>query len=128
MSNNLKLGQSQGFLFITVAVYLYIFRMKSTRMIGSSLRFLLLAVFVVGGRSNFPNNDKLRTAFEWKDLEYAFPSEGERQQALNNQHYIPHNGIPIDVDIHYKGEVLTVSVKKVYLHFTFQLMGVHVCS
>lgn len=75
-------------------------------MIGSWLRFfvLLTILLAVSGQLNFPaNNDKLKTVFEWKDLEYGFPSEADRQYALNNKYYVPHNGLPIDVDVHYKG-------------------------
>lgn len=83
--------------------------MKYTMMIAGYLRFSFLVALVFGYQSNtnFPtSNDKLRTVFEWKDLEYEFPTEAERQAALNNKLYIPHNGIPIDVDVQYKGNVL----------------------
>lgn len=85
--------------------------MKYTMMIAGYLRFSFLVALVVGYQSNiqpnFPtNNEKLKTVFEWKDLEYEFPNEADRQEALNNKLYVPHNGIPIDVDVQYRGNVL----------------------
>lgn len=97
----------------------YLYRMKSTMMIAGSLRFSFLFALVTGYQASISsNNDKLRTVFEWKDLEYGFPTEADRQQALNNQLYVPHNGVPIDVDVHYKGELFSLYEM---LLFTIQL-------
>lgn len=40
----------------------------------------------------------------WKMLDYNFPSETAREQALANGHLVPENAIPIDVQPHYYGK------------------------
>lgn len=41
------------------------------------------------------------TKFEWKQMEWDFPSEGEREAAIAAGTYIPGSGLPIDVDVYY---------------------------
>lgn len=101
-------------------------------MIGSSLRLVVLVTLLLGCGANFPNNnDKLQSVFEWKDLEYGFPTEADRQFALNNRLYIPRNGIPIDVDVYNKGKILFCLFHSLFndrIIFCFQLVEMHVHS
>ncbi|CAD7090713.1 unnamed protein product [Hermetia illucens] len=43
----------------------------------------------------------LRTLIEWKEMEYSFPSNADRLQAIRDGLYVHGNGVPIDVDVHY---------------------------
>lgn len=80
--------------------------------IAGSLRFLCVIAVAAGHHPSFiSHNDKLRTIFEWKDLEYGFPTEADRQYALNNQLYVPHNGVPIDVDVQYKSIMFSMPLR-----------------
>lgn len=99
--------------------------MRSTMTMIGSLRFFCLIALAAAYQARFPTNtDKLKTIFEWKDLEYGFPTEADRQNALNNQLYVPHNGIPIDVDVHYKGNVFsTVIIFTIYDTIIFRFFS-----
>ncbi|XP_053951229.1 major royal jelly protein 3-like [Anastrepha ludens] len=44
---------------------------------------------------------ELITVYEAKNLEFAFPSENEREASLRNGHYNPDSPLPIDVDVYY---------------------------
>lgn len=44
----------------------------------------------------------LKLFAEWKDLEFAFPSQGHRDAAIQNGQYVIGNGVPIDVDVDYR--------------------------
>lgn len=47
--------------------------------------------------------EKLQLVSVWNDLEYEFPNRTERQNAINQGNYISRAGIPIDVDVNYRG-------------------------
>ncbi|XP_053969517.1 protein yellow-like [Anastrepha ludens] len=42
----------------------------------------------------------IETVFEWKKLDYGFPTEEDRQEALNNGKFVPNNGFPIGMAPH----------------------------
>lgn len=46
---------------------------------------------------------ELMTVAEWKQLDFCFPSEQERQMAIRNGQFVAANAAPIDVDVHYTG-------------------------
>lgn len=74
---------------------------------------LLLACAVALGQ-RLGNLKTLKLVSEWKDLEYAFPSQQLRQSALRNGLYVPGNGVPIDVDVDYRdvGSRIFVSIPR----------------
>ncbi|KAF5288324.1 hypothetical protein FQR65_LT12058 [Abscondita terminalis] len=47
--------------------------------------------------------DPLTTVYQWGNLEFDYPSEDARQQAITSGEFVPANGAPIDVDVYYKG-------------------------
>jgi len=50
----------------------------------------------------FPSDYKdVPRVFEWKNLQYGFPSEHEQEQVLRNGRYNPDSPIPIDIDVYY---------------------------
>ncbi|KAH8381868.1 hypothetical protein KR009_000683, partial [Drosophila setifemur] len=50
----------------------------------------------------FPAQYKeLVRVYEWKNIQYGFPSEQERQEVLRNGRYNPDSPIPIDIDVYY---------------------------
>ncbi|KAH8243000.1 hypothetical protein KR032_003557, partial [Drosophila birchii] len=50
----------------------------------------------------FPSEYKeLQRVYEWKNLQYGFPSEQERQEVLRSGRYNPASPIPIDIDVYY---------------------------
>lgn len=66
--------------------------------VNFALSALLLLVADVSAQ-----NQQLRLLAEWKEAEYEFPSDDDRQRTLDSQEYVPGNGVPIDVDIDYGG-------------------------
>lgn len=65
------------------------------------LLFVFLFICGVAHSQRIGNLKTLKLVSEWRDLEYAFPSEQLRQSALRNRLYVPGNGVPIDVDVDY---------------------------
>lgn len=47
---------------------------------------------------------QLKLVNEWKTIDFSFPNEKVRQDAIVNRDFIPGNAVPIDVDVHYKGK------------------------
>jgi hypothetical protein len=43
----------------------------------------------------------LRMVSQWNQMEFAFPSEAERQSAIDNGNYVAGNSVLIDVDVDY---------------------------
>ena len=39
----------------------------------------------------------------WRQMDFQFPSNAVRQQAINNGNYVPANIIPVDVAVDYRG-------------------------
>jgi hypothetical protein len=46
----------------------------------------------------------LEVIYEWKDMEFAFPSPSARDVLLKTKAYIPGNSYPIDVDAWLQGK------------------------
>jgi hypothetical protein len=46
----------------------------------------------------------LEVLYEWKDIEFAFPSPYAREVLIKTRAYIPGNSFPIDVDAWLQGK------------------------
>jgi hypothetical protein len=46
----------------------------------------------------------LEVIFEWKDVQFAFPSQSAKDVLIKTRAYIPGNSFPIDVDAWQQGE------------------------
>lgn len=71
---------------------------QAFRLIGFAA--VLIALSAAQQRQGAVKNLKLVS--EWKDLEYAFPTPIARQAAIQNNLYVPGNGVPIDMDVDYR--------------------------
>lgn len=49
----------------------------------------------------FSKDAELKLANEWKSIDFDFPSDKSRRDALDSGEFIPGNAVPIDVDIYY---------------------------
>lgn len=67
---------------------------------SATLLLMALTDIVMG-----QNMKTLRTLAEWKDLEYDFETDANRKLAIDSGLYVPGQGIPIDVDVDYKGNI-----------------------
>lgn len=38
---------------------------------------------------------------EWKQIDYNYPSDAERQRAIKSEEFVPSNPLPIDADVFY---------------------------
>jgi hypothetical protein len=64
---------------------------------------VLLLMFL--GTSNPTRAAKLlEVLFEWRDVEFAFPSSSAKDVLMKTRAYIPGNSFPIDVDSWQQGE------------------------
>ncbi|CAH0546392.1 unnamed protein product [Brassicogethes aeneus] len=55
----------------------------------------VVVVFLVAFASGV---QKLETVFEWKEVEFAWPSEEAKANAIKEGHYIPANNLPLGLD------------------------------
>jgi hypothetical protein len=46
----------------------------------------------------------LEVLFEWKDVEFAFPSQSAKEVLIKTRAYIPGNSFPLDVDTWQQGK------------------------
>uniref|UniRef100_A0A6E8W0Q4 Protein yellow n=1 Tax=Anopheles coluzzii TaxID=1518534 RepID=A0A6E8W0Q4_ANOCL len=53
-------------------------------------------------------NDNLRVAYQWKDIDFEFSSETERQEAIASKSYIAENVIPVGLEVYKKRLFLTL--------------------
>lgn len=44
--------------------------------------------------------DQLHITYEWKQLDYQFPTAEARQQALDSRNFIPENNIPMGIEVY----------------------------
>lgn len=56
---------------------------------------LLFVFFVIAGVSA----SKLQEKFAWKELNFAWPSEEARQEALRSGKYVESHNLPLGLDI-----------------------------
>lgn len=49
-------------------------------------------------------------AFQWRQLDFNFSSEAERQEAVNSREFIPENNLPLGLEVY--GERLFVTVPR----------------
>lgn len=54
--------------------------------------------------------DNLEVAFEWKKLDFAYPSEAMREEAIKNKDFIPENNIPVGLEV--SGDRVFVTVPR----------------
>lgn len=47
--------------------------------------------------------ESLKPALSWKQIDFEFPDEDTREQAINYKNFIPGNAVPVDVDVYYGG-------------------------
>lgn len=53
-------------------------------------------------------NDNLRVAYQWKEIDFEFPTAAERQEAIASKRYIPENVIPVGLEVYKKRLFLTL--------------------
>lgn len=63
------------------------------------LKFIL--IFLIPLVTGQLNNPQLSLVNYWSNLEFGFPTQQARTQAINEGKYVQGNGIPIDVDVYY---------------------------
>lgn len=68
--------------------------------------FVFLCCFLCGCLAM----DNLRVAFQWKQVDYDFPSETERLQAISSREFIPENNLPLGVEVY--GDRVFVTVPR----------------
>lgn len=51
----------------------------------------------------------LKLLYQWKEMDFEFPSPEDRENAILNNVYIPGNAVPIDVDVDYRGNLAAIS-------------------
>lgn len=73
------------------------------RCFGMKMKVLLLFVvfsgFIATNSASSGYHNNLTEKFSWRQLEFAWTSDNERQEAVNTRRYIPNNNLPLAFDI-----------------------------
>lgn len=54
--------------------------------------------------------DNLRVAYQWKIIDYDFPTDQDRRIAINNREFIPENNLPLGLEVF--GDRLFITVPR----------------
>lgn len=65
--------------------------------------FVLVTIISLANKIPAQQLKSLKLLSEWKEMEFEFPSQETKDNALLNNVYIPGNAVPIDLDIDYRG-------------------------
>ncbi|XP_026725264.1 major royal jelly protein 1-like isoform X1 [Trichoplusia ni] len=65
-------------------------------------RFFLLSYCLACCWPGLGAKSELRVVRQWAVLDFNFPSEEARTEALEKQYFVPGNSVPIDVDVHHR--------------------------
>lgn len=52
--------------------------------------------------------DNLKVAYEWKQVDFDFPSEEDRQTAIDNKEFVPENNLPLGLEVYKDRVFITV--------------------
>lgn len=70
--------------------------------------FLLLVTVLSLVKLSSQQVKPLKMLYQWREMEFQFPSQEDRENAILNNVYIPGNSVPIDVDVDYRGIIVAV--------------------
>jgi hypothetical protein len=57
-------------------------------------------VFAIIFAVKIAGQNTLHPKVEWKQLDFNFPNNSERERALRENQFIPENCLPLDMDVH----------------------------
>ncbi|XP_066592902.1 dopaminechrome tautomerase-like [Prorops nasuta] len=75
----------------------------------------LICLIFLPAIHGYPSYSKLKSVFSWKALEFAFPSDVVRENAIRDGSFVPGAPVPIDVDIYLagkRGSIVFVSIPR----------------
>lgn len=67
-------------------------------------------ILLVFGSGSVLCMDNLRVAFQWKQLDYHFPSDAARREAVGSREFIPENNLPLGLEVY--GDRVFVTVPR----------------
>ena len=74
-----------------------------THINSSNMKLFIWTILLLVLSESFCSRPKdLEVIHQWRDLEFKFATNFERQYAINNGLYVKGNGVPIDVDVDYR--------------------------
>lgn len=76
---------------------------------------LLLLGFPISLSYGFGNGRQLKLVNEWKTIDFNFPTQQLRQDAIQRRQFVMGMPVPLDIDVHYKGLLDFFSAKRVVL-------------
>lgn len=83
-----------------IKLFIIIFQVAVAITMNRCISLLILVVLsAVHTNCHNVNSQKLRLIYSWKSLDFAYPNDAIRQQAITNGLYKPGAPVPIDVDI-----------------------------
>lgn len=71
------------------------------------MKYFLLTIFIFATIWSITSSADLKVFGEWREMEFKFPTNEAKQNALITGKYVVGNSVPIDVDVDYKGIIIT---------------------
>lgn len=71
------------------------------------MKYFLLTIFIFATIWSITSSADLKVLGEWREMEFKFPTNEAKQNALITGKYVVGNSVPIDVDVDYKGIIIT---------------------
>lgn len=84
------------------------FRTSVGQVQSEKMKFLFVVFAVLAEISVIFAQVDLITYREWKKLDFKFPSQAVRDEALASSQWVPENAFPIDVDVDYYSKFIIV--------------------
>jgi hypothetical protein len=63
------------------------------------MKFLVISSLILLFGVFYATCDRLQEKFAWKQLEFDWPSESAKEQAIQSGQYIPINNLPVGIEV-----------------------------
>lgn len=88
-------------LLVLISLLLFVWPSVAMRFPSQSFRHHTYAYHHSHAQQTTSQSSQLQDVFSWKALDFAFPSEFTRNEAVNLGSFIPGAPVPIDADVYY---------------------------
>lgn len=83
-----------------------------------------MVLLLLGVPASHGSLRQLKLVNEWKSVDFIFPSEHQKNDAILRQEYIPGMAVPIDVDVYYKGSSFSITSSPFFNYLSIQQKSV----
>lgn len=92
----------------------------SQHCVRSTALTMWLVLLLFGVPASHGSLRQLKLVNEWKSVDFIFPTEHQKNDAILRQEYIPGMAVPIDVDVYYKGSDFSITTSPFFNYLSIQ--------